>query len=448
MLLAQGSEEDGLGSARRSLIFATDPPQFVNIEDASGSNIGFITLTYDNIIIACSDKRICRSLLKRINQSFKDADVVWKEQHQFEPSTISLGSDAHPNPGFAVGVCHLGVEYCVKHCPQGAFCVWRHEPKRMEKWQIVLDHLRSPNPLVCREVAQVTGIVLWSHQVSLTPLCMAQDLMDIVRELAVFVAGSHDKWDVTYDIADQKRVLLVGFLQDVLRNPWRGSSVKAHQSSNLVLFTDASDSGFGAVLCPLRCENASIAEVWLDNWHQSLVSSHIFLKELIAAARYTEHVLSHKDLENCLLHVAVDNSAAAFAMRNMYSSNARACDWLRHLHTALSARNVILNIVQVTSEDNPADCPSRGVMNAKEKDDFHVRFQRGMFAVHASLQGRRVEPPQRAFRPLKATKTVRHTSFDLEDWLKCDLQSEVEIAAAGAASAGTERIPQGYPFVA
>lgn len=415
---------DGLEVARRSLVHCKDPPKFVALRNDAEEEIGFITLTYDNILVACSDPAIERTLHSRILASFSAAGIVWKEMHRFSPKTIAVSAveaggkiiinEKEEDPG----ISHLGVQYAISHSEEeGVLFNWRHDPSRVPKWvALVLEHealLAAKAAPTCRAISRLVGILLWGHAVAREPLCQASQLMAIIRKVAGYVAGRVDLWDTSLALARDEHQFLIAQLKNMTANPWHNCAHAPVIPCNVLLFTDASDTGLGAVLTTLNGTQQS-AIPWMDRCPPSLLGSHIFLKELIAACWYIRRTIRVKRLRNTILNVVVDNSACAFALRNMYSSNVIACQKLSKLHDILAQNQIELNILQCLSEENPSDTPSRGSLRIEEE-----RFQRGMIAAMRGMYGlkstKRPEPYRRV-----GTKSVRHEPGTTDDWLTAD----------------------------
>ena len=90
-----------------------------------------------------------------------------------------------------------------------------------------------------------------------------------------------------------------------------------------------------------------------------LKSSHIFIREAAAAIWGIRHALRRRHWRNVKIHLVTDNSAVAFALRSLYSSNDVVCGWIRQLAMELKDAGCTLEVEQVPSAMNPADPPSR-----------------------------------------------------------------------------------------
>ena len=120
--------------------------------------------------------------------------------------------------------------------------------------------------------------------------------------------------------------------------------------------TDASDNFLGRVRFN---EQGIIVEEIPTPIPQNLLSVHIFLKELFACSWAVKYFLRHHPQGSYRFHVAIDSSAAAAALRNIYSSNLIACHELDSLWELLAETGSSLHICSVRSEDNASDMASR-----------------------------------------------------------------------------------------
>ena len=57
--------------------------------------------------------------------------------------------------------------------------------------------------------------------------------------------------------------------------------------------------------------------------------------------------------------IGIDNSAAAFAVRKLYSTNELVNSYLRSLHRSMTKTKCTVEVLDVRSEQNAADIPSR-----------------------------------------------------------------------------------------
>ncbi len=429
--------EDGLRKARASLRSSKDPPRFVNLHasDEHESLVGFVTLTYDNIIVIGTDRAIVTYLLARIRRNLDEARAVLKEWREFSPSTINMSGylalpPASPEASlWTSGLSHLGVEYGVAHSPitkvgGGPMLRWRHTPSRLKKWERWQQHLQE-RP-TCRTVSRIIGFILWDQYVALRPLCELNATMSLLRRVAILVGGRRDRWDEPASLSVHEENDLSRHMRRILQNAWHESNITAPRRGRvdpITICTDASgDIGIGAVILS---PDGSSPTVWLNEFPSGLRNSHIFLKEMAAATIYVSRLCRLFEIYNRQITVVVDNSAVAFALRNMYSSNSHASDMLKRLFSIISERSCFLEVIQVSSENNPADDPSRGKRTLDP-----LRLARGVAAIQQYSAGLLSSAEGETTHRFSGAD-IRHPPGLMTDWMQSD--SEIEDLTVDAA---------------
>ena len=100
----------------------------------------------------------------------------------------------------------------------------------------------------------------------------------------------------------------------------------------------------------------------------------------------------------CLIRLGVDNSAAAWCLRRMFSSTKHGLELIFRAYKALTSANNTLEIVQLTSADNPADVPTR--KGIKDSVDFTTRCS----LFWRVMEGHRPSQP----KPNRSKGIIRH----------------------------------------
>lgn len=394
------SNLDGLALARRQLRDAEHPPQYVNLLDDHNNLVGFISLTYDNIGVFTINHNLATTLEAKVRTNFEQmANIELKEVITTTGDAMSLGSPLSPRKEFK-GIRYLGVQYGVVYGGRRKpLLYWRHDPDKMDRWK---DKLLDTDPesetiYTARDICQRIGMILWNMTVSMTPLCRCNDILVILRDVALHVGGVKAKWDEPLGVPEDIAAVINVRMSTALVNAWcSGASPTVSPQDPTIIFTDAAgEACMGCVVV----RSGAVLDWQGHEYNPGLQQCHIFLKELSAACWYVQRAISKFQLQGQRIVVAVDNSATAFALRHMYSSNMTANQWLSHLQDGLDAAECSLEVIQVTSEDNPADDPSRRASDLDED-----RLKRGLRAVEEALQGRRSgSEPQEA-----PTDLVRH----------------------------------------
>ena len=372
---------DGLRTARLNLRRAKDPPRFVHIRNDQEEVVGICTLTYDNVMIACTDEKIWAFLANRVINTFElFANVTLKEK-SFFPSARLKETFHLPCVEFGPEVeraVHLGVEYALSDAD---VLVWRHNPTKMTKWRDLGLQIRdSRTSWTCRGLAKVCGIIIWHKTITLVPLCFCRKLIHTLRCIAGSVGTVTSNWDKPHHPDADTRNYLAEELSDILTNDWNHLRI-VNPTTSTILFTDASKRRMGCVVCDID------GRVWSVNsgvFPNEIHESDIFIKELFAAVMCVTWTLRRRQLRNCCIHLGIDNSAAIFALNNWYSSSATACEFLSRLHNALMASVCTLQPFLIGTDDNPADTPSRGSYDVCK---FRLRY--GLTAFRQHMKGLR-----------------------------------------------------------
>lgn len=373
---------DGLLLARKSLQQVEHPPKYVPLHTDAGVYVGHITLTYDNISIWTTDAAIFEALTTKVERAMHWCSVVEKEHDKVYPHQLMVED---PLPEEFKGSTHLGIQYGVRRTTKGDVPTWRLDPKRVTRYEAVLDSLATGRALSRREIARAVGTIIWHLSVIQRPLCYATTLIAILRGLTTDqpVLKKRD-WNALVPLSEAHRNYLSTMLAETLRNSWHDGvgmgppPDTGSLSTSHIIFTDASNKCMGAVL--MTPDGTSHPES--IPFPEAISNVHIFLKELTAVIWFGIKYVRMLGLRNTHIILVTDNSAAYFAMTNLYSSNEYANRWIRFFHQQMTKANVTFSIYQVISEDNPADCPSRFESRVCPR-----RLKNGLKSVRASVDG-------------------------------------------------------------
>jgi len=146
-------------------------------------------------------------------------------------------------------------------------------------------------------------------------------------------------------------------------------------------------------------------------WSGPLLASHIFVKELLAAKSTVEAcIASHPGPLRITL--GVDNTAAAHALRNGYSSNQFVMPHIRQLHQLLQISRSTLHVVSIRSEDNASDAASRG----RRASNDEVKTTSILLAQH-QLESSKMGLRANVYDPSKAPRRngIRHDPHPEDD---------------------------------
>ena len=383
---------DGLAAERDNWKHAIDPPRFLTMRDNQGTVTGHIFLTYDNVGIFCNSMQQWRYIAEKIASNMAWANIELKEHQTCTDREMNRAS-----PMFK-GTEYLGLQYAHHRHKGERALVWRHAPTRTEKWsqaRIALATECSP-----RKIATAAGILLWDAMVRLRPLCLDTVAIDALRGAASAVGGKQHLWDEPHQWPQNIIDGLKEGISAAQDNPWCHKN-EPNISATVTVFTDASDSGMGAVYCTEDGSLEAEEPIARGGFTTGFRSCHIFLKEMAAAVWGVSNGMERRGWRNVCVRLVVDNSAVAFGLRSLHSSNDTARSWMKTLHGRMQAAGCILEICQVLSADNPADEPSRG------KPVCHDRLKKGWAAVCNYLAGRLSSQEDKVlYVPEKATASM------------------------------------------
>ena len=235
---------------------------------------------------------------------------------------------------------------------------WRHAPTKLPKWFSAIALLRGAPSR--RQVASCIGLMVWHNYMSQEVLLTIAPFLSICK-LNSPVLGprqqAKEKWNEGSTVSEDSREALAAAIEVIARsNPWQLGRQPPDMSEIACVASDASDD-YGGWLRFTETGEVVLSSVKTVTWNQKMRPAHIFLKELLAAVLAIEHTISTLPKVR-VIRIAVDNTAAGFCMRRMYSNNDEALKLLIRLNTKLGGR-IVLDVVTVRGIDNAADCPSR-----------------------------------------------------------------------------------------
>ena len=119
-----------------------------------------------------------------------------------------------------------------------------------------------------------------------------------------------------------------------------------------ILFTDACDTGLGAVLVSSEKRRVLSAPILSPE----VRDMHICTKEMLAVLWSLKQL---KHLRRGQLRLFIDNQAVVAAINSRHSLSSRISKYLTPLLQLAETRNLYLTATYVNTHDNPADEPSR-----------------------------------------------------------------------------------------
>lgn len=238
---------------------------------------------------------------------------------------------------------------------------WRHAVSKIPKWFTATSLLKGTPSR--RQVASCVGLMVWNNYMSQAALLTIAIFLEICKDNSPKVGPRQqvkDRWNEPSPVQRESLDALGVAMDSVARtNKWHSGRLPPNFNEVIHVASDASDD-YGGWLTFQSDGQIDTDSIRTVKWNSKMRPAHIFLKELLAAVLAIEDVLTkHSDVR--VIRIAVDNMAAGFCLRRMYSNNQQALKLLIRIHAQLG-EHITLDIVNVRGVDNAADCPSRNAV--------------------------------------------------------------------------------------
>ena len=372
-------------------------PDYLNIKSVDGHDDGFIVVYYDNILLVAKYSHIGTKIFNRIAGNFTIFNVVMGTWTFLSPKDLRTSTFEY-----------LGAE--IRLARKSDRDTKRHF---RSSWQVKSS--KVPTSLPCRKilitprsVARVIGKIVWHHTLRLIPFATIYKLIDILRYAALHQRKTN--WDdKSLQFSDEQWLDLKQAAQQLLYNNWIFSEMIDY-TSDIFVASDSSDGGWGYAI--LEDDGSGAEHGFL--WSSTEIKMHIFLKELLAACQTIKTLL----LSCSNIIIAIDNTAAAHAIQQLYSSNSMANVHLEMLAKHLVEAKCKVTVVSVRSIDNAADAPSRG-----KHTDLETRL-RCRSIMNDKLCGIN-KSFENSLLPAATNNRVRHSEHPFDDLVDEILECEV-----------------------
>lgn len=355
---------------------------------------GLLSVFYDNYIFMTPDESEAIEFKLRHSKTCQKLSVH-----------IKAGSEEHISPDAWVdlrkedgkGWSYLGVEFGYA---MDTGLQWR-VAKRTE-WFNQLGNEPSPN--TNRKMARLLGRLVFYLHISLSPLMSTPDGRCVIKAMSELGHNaSKCGWDFHRQFkSEQLEDLKAIWKKAIDGNPFPKSSTEdALKKSDWVMATDASMVGWGYEGYHLDYPDAEdplqVRQVQTEKgellrkvafYHHD--SRHIYYREMEAACRGIKAMFdflqrrkrsrSFSGKEKDTVLVVVDNSAVAWGLRHGFTDNEEGMRMMETVRPYLSR----IEVVQVVSRDNPADCNSRN-----DFSEYDERVHRLEKSLDAHIQGNR-----------------------------------------------------------
>jgi hypothetical protein len=338
------------------------PPRWLELKQG-----GFVTVYLDNIIIVGSDELV-KDLHKRIDPEGKNQ---FKQRFGVDLKECYIRSSEEWE---RTPIEFLGVEILRMNTTgtNNATTKWRPTQEKAEKWQkegkLIWSRIET-GKATHRDIARLTGRALWCHSLSMEPLCRVHDIINILRRSAK--ARGTGSWDSVFPLPEEEKSTAFEHLQKLATNEWQSDKRAYTKTSKVFACSDASGNGWGFVIY------GAVLTVAPGRFTPNQAQHHIFIKEFLAAEKCIDEILRcHKRQTDTHLEIVIgiDNSAVAQVLRNLYTANTFIQPGVSGLADRLEKGNASLQVINVRSEDNAADEPSRNkvLTEAKAKKTKHI----------------------------------------------------------------------------
>lgn len=390
------------------------PPKWVHLKGG-----GFLTIYIDNIIAVGN-----QGILEELNHKLIEEQFLFQEFGV----TLKEASLLNADQWSRTAVRLLGVELQRRNNPETCAnkrvkvrytATWRPIGDKVERWREPWEQIKANEANTFRTVAKLCGRLLWIQSLTLKPLCSHHRVIAVLRRLAKQRVADDKKWDDPFPLFEEEIKELQLHVDRMFTNEWMNGIVRNDESFRIEeVFgcSDASESGWGFLLYDGQ-------DVTTCTVHRGLYTrnEHIFVKEFWVAKRMIMHMVNTKR-ETSDAHIRViagiDNSAAAQVIRNMYTSNTFIQQDVEELNDFLLKMDASVFVVNVRSEDNVADQPSRG------DPVCPVRFCVSQKALKDGLEGLRANEYNLDDAPRGGGP--RHSGFMLADKRKRGIEGGVD----------------------
>ena len=365
----------------------------------TGEFCGFATVYYDNFLIMCTDGNLLNQIRARLLRNSELLQVLIKE-----------GSEIHCNKAT---FCSKGFDYLGVHFQgvrkrdrdasggtigsrSGLITGIEWYPTKTEEWEkgasSINQRIRTRQEITLREAATLIGQAVFALTMApqgLRRTPQAPALLRAAREVGI-LAHQRKDWDSLVQDAPSWLEDISSIWEAALQLSERGKHYRATFGSDQgfkaptfrhILTTDASTST-GLGWASFLYDEAGLTEETEQhvcggrNLEAFERDQDIYILEVKAALEgLRAWCLKNPGSERVCL--VVDNSGAAFTLRNGYTSNALAMSLLldeRYVDCLARVEDVIL----VISEDNPSDCCSR--IFDRHRQEAHLDFSHSSYA--------------------------------------------------------------------
>jgi len=403
------------------ILSSESPPPYILIR--RGSSILFACLWYDNVLVVTNDGNWRTSFYNEFTKTCNTYHAHIKHWDHYGGDNFLIKSIVEEEPEAPHLPIYLGVQFALQlnrrkatredARPRGNVVTlhWRPDPSKKAKWQTMIALGRSQareGPVSPREVVTIIGRIIWEQHTSLRPLLLIENIIEITRVCAL---KAREGWDVRKTSLRKAMWRVCQHADQVVQNfgQWR-TLPTLHPAAYVVAASDSSSSRGGYIIWNSDREITTVMSI---PWQDDQLKMHIFLKELLAATLLIERLCQL--LSETVLRIGIDNSAAAWCLRRLFSTTHHGQELIWRVYRALNASRNVLDVIQLASLDNPADVPTRPKSTGSSLAEREQRFW-------SVMEGKRTSHA----KPNMNISDVRHEEKEENDGFDSDADANDE----------------------
>jgi hypothetical protein len=312
----------------------------------NGKMVGIALIFYDNFLLATEDFLAAHEVREMFIKNSRRHGAQFKE----DPTPIMSRATM------------LGIDLDVRD----GTLHWSHTQKRKVAAREAAQRMSDRRPVTPRMVAGVVGLMVWHSVATFTPLFRMAHLFDILANVQrTQGVKNRADWRKEFDLPLEARVQLQAACNVIADSGnFTFPADEPITRNSVTIACDASNLAVGGVVC--NGENEG--RFFIRRFDKGSTRSHIFIKELLGALWSLQWAIEQgwvKPLD--AVEVLIDNRAAMYALRRLYSRNKDANKIIQRVEELARANQLKLVFEPIDTARNPADEPSRGRVPQKNK---------------------------------------------------------------------------------
>ncbi|MEA3226132.1 MAG: hypothetical protein U9Q07_09290 [Planctomycetota bacterium] len=348
---------------RNSPFVITEGNGFLHLKNRAGETVAFICIYYDNFLVIAKSEEIRNKVHDVLIKNALYYNAVWKQ--------VPINPADPKSEKVVFRLTHEACTFLGADFQTGNGKVqWRHVQKNMQRWK---SRTASPTSTL-REVQGICGVIVWNMTMRNWKRREIRDTLKIMSRAAS--QAYTQRGSITASLSLGEVDTLNNTIKDVLQNEWESATRDPVYSQELIFAVDSSSKARGIVLMN---DNQPHEILRSKSWSPNDAQRDIWEKELMTALEALEEFIP-ETLTNAIVWLLEDNSTATAAL----PCEVCECDELNDrmaILPALRRRGICIVPVQVASNDEPADVPSR--LKDESDPEFAPRCSRAMHIINA-----------------------------------------------------------------